>query len=124
MVHALLIDRILETACKKQSSPNEKFFFTTMHENPSLRVSASPRPRVYFQIRRQEALREESLYRKLFDLLSLVGYFCAALVDAILRSRKICRSPRGQPLSGVSLEIYQQVRSQLLQYEDAELETF
>ncbi|NER21605.1 MAG: hypothetical protein F6J96_13080 [Symploca sp. SIO1C2] len=27
---------------------------TTMHENPSLRVSASPRLSVYFQIRREE----------------------------------------------------------------------
>jgi len=27
----------------------KKIFFTTMHENPSLRVSASPRPRVSFK---------------------------------------------------------------------------
>jgi len=38
---------------KTEGSPDEKIF-TTMHENPSLRVSASPRPRVYFQIRGQK----------------------------------------------------------------------
>ncbi|NES19970.1 MAG: hypothetical protein F6K41_13800 [Symploca sp. SIO3E6] len=27
----------------------KKFFFITMHENPSLRVPASPRPRVSFK---------------------------------------------------------------------------
>ncbi|NES21935.1 MAG: hypothetical protein F6K41_24170, partial [Symploca sp. SIO3E6] len=31
---------------KAGGSPYEKNFFTTMHESPSLRVSASPRPRV------------------------------------------------------------------------------
>jgi hypothetical protein len=36
------------------------------------------------------------------------------LVDEILRSRKICRPQKGQPLSGVYLEIYQQLQQQLL----------
>ena len=36
------------------------------------------------------------------------------LVDEILRSRKIARSPIGQPLSGVYRELYEQVRQQLL----------
>lgn len=36
------------------------------------------------------------------------------LVDEILRSRKICRPPIGQPLSGIYREIYEQVRQQLL----------
>jgi len=38
----------------------------------------------------------------------------ARLVDEILRSRKICRPPRGQPLTGVCQEIYEKVREQLL----------
>ena len=46
------------------------------------------------------------------------------LVDAILRSRKICRPFRGQTLSGVSLEIYQQVRWQLLQDVSQELDQY
>lgn len=41
--------------------------------------------------------------------LALIG-----LVDEILRSRKIARSPIGQPLSGVYRELYEQVRQQLL----------
>ncbi len=36
------------------------------------------------------------------------------LVDEILRSRKICRPPLGQPLFGIYREIYEQVRQQLL----------
>lgn len=36
------------------------------------------------------------------------------LVDEILRSRKICRPPKGQSLSGIYLEIYQQLQQQLL----------
>lgn len=36
------------------------------------------------------------------------------LVDEMLRSRRICRSPRGQSLSGIYLEIYQEVRKRLL----------
>ncbi|NES20243.1 MAG: hypothetical protein F6K41_15250 [Symploca sp. SIO3E6] len=39
---------------KAGGSPDEKIF-TTMHDNQSLRVSASPRPRVSFQIRSQES---------------------------------------------------------------------
>ncbi|NES00708.1 MAG: hypothetical protein F6J86_44205 [Symploca sp. SIO1B1] len=44
-----------------EGSPDEKIF-TTMHENPSLRVSVSPRPRVSFKSggRRQEAKRNYS----------------------------------------------------------------
>lgn len=36
------------------------------------------------------------------------------LVDEILRSRKICRPPLGQPLFGIYKEIYEQIRQQLL----------
>ncbi|NER24389.1 MAG: hypothetical protein F6J96_27525 [Symploca sp. SIO1C2] len=38
-----------------EGSPNERFFFTTMHENPSRPVPASPCPRVYFQLKRRNA---------------------------------------------------------------------
>lgn len=37
----------------------------------------------------------------------------AELAEEILRSRKICRPPKGQPLSGIYLELYQQVRDRL-----------
>jgi DNA-directed RNA polymerase specialized sigma24 family protein len=38
----------------------------------------------------------------------------ARLVEAILRSRKLGRSPLGQPLAGIYRQIYEQVRQQLL----------
>ena len=37
------------------------------------------------------------------------------LVDEMLRSRQICRPPRGQPLSGIYLDIFQAVQRQLQQ---------
>lgn len=37
------------------------------------------------------------------------------LVDEMLRSRPICRPPRGQPLSGIYLDIFQTVQRQLQQ---------
>ncbi len=43
------------------------------------------------------------------------------LVDEILRSRRICRSPRGQSLCGLQREIYNRVRQQLLRDVDREL---
>ncbi len=46
------------------------------------------------------------------------------LVDEILRSRKICRPPIGQPLSGVYKEIYEQVRQQLLRDVSHELDNY
>lgn len=46
------------------------------------------------------------------------------LVDEILRSRKICRSPRGQSLSGVYQEIYQLLREQLLLDVDEAIEKY
>ncbi|NEP14318.1 MAG: hypothetical protein F6K14_29810 [Symploca sp. SIO2C1] len=42
-------------ALEKQGSPDEKIFFTTMHENPSLRVPASI---FKSEGRRQKAPRE------------------------------------------------------------------
>ncbi len=47
----------------------------------------------------------------------------AQLVDEILRSRKICRQG-GQPLLGVYLEIYQQMRQQLSHDVDQELNKY
>ncbi|NES22761.1 MAG: hypothetical protein F6K41_28540 [Symploca sp. SIO3E6] len=35
---------------RAEGRPDDKIFFTTMHESPSLRVSASPRPRVSFKL--------------------------------------------------------------------------
>ncbi|NET60374.1 MAG: hypothetical protein F6K47_30790 [Symploca sp. SIO2E6] len=46
--------------------------FTTMHENSFLRVSASPRPRVDFKVRRQNILR------------FMVFVFCFLLTDGLL----------------------------------------
>ncbi len=46
------------------------------------------------------------------------------LVKEILRSRKIGRPPIGQPLSGVYLEIYEQVQQQLLQKVGEELSNY
>lgn len=45
------------------------------------------------------------------------------LVDEILRSRKICRQG-SQPLSGIYHEIYQQLRQQLLDDVDQEINTY
>ncbi len=46
------------------------------------------------------------------------------LVDEILRSRKICRLPLGQPLFGIYQEIYQQVQQQLLCFIERELDNY
>ena len=46
------------------------------------------------------------------------------LVDEILRSRKICRPPIGQPLSGVYKDIYEQVRQQLFRDVSQELDNY
>ncbi|NEQ68113.1 MAG: hypothetical protein F6K21_21915 [Symploca sp. SIO2D2] len=50
--------RKLEAGGRKQKAVPMKIFLTTMHENYFLRVSVSPHPGVYFQIRRlgREAL--------------------------------------------------------------------
>lgn len=45
----------------------------------------------------------------------------ARLVDEIMRSRKICRPPRGQPLTDVCQEIYEEVREQLLRDVDQDI---
>lgn len=46
------------------------------------------------------------------------------MVDEILRSRKICRTSRGQFLSGVYQEIYQEVQQQLLHDVDQALDSY
>lgn len=46
------------------------------------------------------------------------------LVDEILRSRKSCRPPLGQPLSGVYREIYEEVRQHLMSDVGKKLEQF
>ncbi|WP_414582279.1 hypothetical protein [Scytonema sp. PCC 10023] len=46
------------------------------------------------------------------------------MVDEIMRSRKICRMPKGQSLYGVYQEIYQQVRRQLLHDVDEALDSY
>lgn len=46
------------------------------------------------------------------------------LVDEILRSRKICRLPLGQPLFGIYKEIYEQIRQQLLYDISQELDKY
>jgi hypothetical protein len=46
------------------------------------------------------------------------------LVDEILRSRRICRPPKGQPLTGVFQEIYQEVHKQLIQMIDKDVDNY
>jgi hypothetical protein len=47
----------------------------------------------------------------------------AQLVDEILRSRKICRHG-SQPLSGIYLEIYEQLREQLFRDVDQNIDQY
>ena len=47
-----------------------------------------------------------------------------SLVDEILRSRRICRPPKGRSLRGVYLEIYRQIKAQLLEDVDRSLDSY
>ncbi|HBL14342.1 MAG TPA: hypothetical protein DD379_23735 [Cyanobacteria bacterium UBA11162] len=46
------------------------------------------------------------------------------VVDEMLRSRKICRPLKGQSLSGVCLEIYQEAKKQLLHTIDGDINSY
>lgn len=46
------------------------------------------------------------------------------LADEILRSRKICRNPKGQPLSGIYLDIYQQLHACLCRELEEKIDTY
>lgn len=46
------------------------------------------------------------------------------MVDEIMRSRKICRTPKGKSLSAVYQEIYQEVRQQLLRDVDQAIDSY
>lgn len=46
------------------------------------------------------------------------------LADEILRARKICRLPKGQPLSGIYLDIYQQAHASLCRQLEEKIDTY
>ena len=58
---------------------------------------------------RLERLVREAIAQQGMDRLRA----CNLLVDEILRSRRICRAPKGQSLDGIYLELYLQAREQL-----------
>ncbi|WP_413165344.1 hypothetical protein ACL6C3_03385 [Capilliphycus salinus ALCB114379] len=70
--------------------------------------------------------RLEQLIRQVQDCGSTVdrSHLLDLLVDEILRSRSWCRPSRGQPLSGIYLEIYQAVHKQLASEVDRQINSY
>lgn len=70
---------------------------------------------------KQRAIEAQKLAHQTSDSGS---FALARLVDEILRSRRICRPYKGQPLFGVYLDIYRQITAQLLEDTDEALDSY
>ena len=79
----LLLTHLYIKRRQKAEGSRDERIFTTMHENQSLRVSASPRPRVSFQVRGQKVLTGTPIFSCGFLLASVLGIIPAAQAEEL-----------------------------------------